>query len=175
MDSHTPGQSAYAHVRILSRSNTAGFKRRASALILTSSKCHSLRPAGRTSDFQFQWTTLRVFTLPSSLKQRCPHRRGYRGTPPFQLAQRKGKGRVDLSRNRQSFLTTSSARRQCNQPSTNVLMEIRRACLGHRVVLRTSGGRNRLSATHRSPSRSHNSARKQLQSPRSTPSVMEWS
>ena len=114
------GQRAYAHVRILSRSNTAGFKRlqrvlrwcqfcRASTLTLTSSKRHSLRPAGRTSGFQFQLTSLRVFTLPKNLKRRCPHRRGYDGTLPFQLAQRKGKGRIDLSRNRQSFLTTSSA------------------------------------------------------------------
>ena len=61
-------------------------------------------------------TSLRVFTLPSSLKRRCPHRRGYRGTPPFQLAQRKGKGRIDLSRNRQSFLTTSSAMLHCATP-----------------------------------------------------------
>ena len=59
----------------------------------------------------------------------------------FQMARRKGKRRTDLSRNRQSFLTTSSARRQCNQPSTNVLMEIRRACLGQGVVLSISGAR----------------------------------
>ena len=121
------GQSAYAHVRILSRSNIAGFKRlqrvlwwrqscRASTLTLTSSKRHSLRPAGRTSDFQFQSTSLRVFTLPSSLKRCCPHRRGHRGTPPLQLAQRKGKGRIYISRNRQSFLTTSSALLHCATP-----------------------------------------------------------
>ena len=77
MDSHTLlGQSAYAHVRILSRSNPAGFKLlqrvlrwrqscRASTLTLSSSKRHSLDPAGRTSDFQFQLTSLRMFTLPS--------------------------------------------------------------------------------------------------------------
>ena len=64
----------------------------------------------------FVTTSLRVFTLPSSLKRRCPHRRGYRGTPPFQLAQRKGKGCIDLSRNRQSFLTTSSALLHCATP-----------------------------------------------------------
>ena len=35
----------------------------------------------------------------------------------------------------------SIARRQCNQPSTNVLMEIRPTCLGHIVVSSTSGAR----------------------------------
>ena len=121
------GQSAYAHVRIFSRSNTAGFKRlqrvlwwrqscRASTLTLTFSKRHSLCPVGRPSDVQFQSTSLRVFTLPSSLKRCCPHWRGHRGTPPFQLAQREGKARMDLSCNRQSFLTTSSALLHCATP-----------------------------------------------------------
>ena len=73
---------------------TAGIKRlqkvlwwrqscRASTPTLTSSKRHSLRPAGRTSDFQFQLTSLRVFTLPSSLKRCYLHSRESRGTPPF--------------------------------------------------------------------------------------------
>ena len=132
------GQSAYAHVRTLSRSTTAGFKRlqrvlwwrqscRASTLTLTSSKRLSLHPAGRTSDFQFQLTSLRVFTLPSSLKRRCLHSRESRGTPSFNW-HREREGYV------QTFYTDvrafspppvrySIARRLCNQPSTNVLME----------------------------------------------------
>ena len=112
---------------------------RASALILTSSKCHSLRPAGRTSDFQFQLTSLQIFTLPSSLKTTLSTSAWISWNSALQLAQRKEKRRIDLSRNRQSFLTTSSARRQCNQPSTNVLMEIRRACLGHRSGVKHIG------------------------------------
>ena len=96
---------------------------RASTLTLPSSKRYSLRPAGRTSDFQFQLNSLRVFTPTNSLKRRCPHPRGSRGTPPIQLAQRMGKRRTDLSHNRQSFLTTSSALLHCATPVTNVLMK----------------------------------------------------
>ena len=89
--------------------------------------------------------------LISTLISRCrypaqtetPPRPEYRGTPPFRLSQRKGHRRVDLSRNRQSFLTTFSALLHCatlcKQPSTNVLMEIRPTCLGHSVVSSISG------------------------------------
>ena len=197
------GQSAYAHVRILSRSNTAGFKRlqrvlrwrqscRASALILTSLKCHSLRPAGRTSDFQFQLTSLRVFTLPRSLKRRCLHSRGSRGTPPFNWHRERERDVLTFHDNRQSFRTISIALLRCATPvqstkyervdgnSTGLLgTQSGVKHIGRQTQWQTStctfGGRNRLSATHRSPSRSHNSARKQLQSPRSTPWVVEWS
>ena len=86
-----------------------------------------------------------MFTLPSSLKRRCPPPRGSRGTPPFQLDQRKGERRTDLSHNRQSFLATSSALLHCATPVQSTkyesLMEIRRACLGHIVVPSTSGAR----------------------------------
>ena len=137
---------------------------RASTRTLTSSKRHSLRPAGRTSDFQFQLTPLRVFTLPSSLKRRCPHRRGYRGTPPFQLAQIKGKTRTDLSHNRQSFLITSSALLHCATPvqstqyervdgNSTYLFGTQRGVrhIGRQTQWQTStctfGGRNKLNAS----------------------------
>ena len=59
--------------------------------------------------------------LTSTLISRCrypaqtetPPRPEYRGTPPFQLSQRKGNRRIDLSRDRQSFLTTFSALLHC--------------------------------------------------------------
>ena len=68
------------------------------------------------SDFQFRLTNLRVFTLPSSLKRRCPHPRGSRGTPPFQLAQRKGEDVLTFHTIIKAFLTTSIALLHCATP-----------------------------------------------------------